>query len=82
MVEGVFTHSIHRPIAQPQLERLKRSKLDTPEGRAAFSQRFDEGVKKTFSVSNGRADQYVEFSCPRDNDPNCQIKGWRLKLTG
>jgi len=66
----------------PRPEQLEHSKFNTPEDLAAFSQRFDEGVKKTFSVSNSPEDQHVESSPPRDNDPNCEIKTWKLRLTG
>ena len=58
------------------------SKFNTPEDLAAFFQKFDEGVKKVFSTSNSRADQYVKFGSLRDNDPNCGIKTGRLMLTG
>ena len=66
----------------PQPEKLKYSKFNTPEDIAAFSQRFDEGVKKVFSTSNSHADQYVKFGSPRDNDPKCGIRAGRLTLTG
>ena len=66
----------------PQPEKLKYSKFNTPEDLAAFSQRFDEGVKKVFSMSNNNADQYVRFGSPRDNDPNYGIRAGRLTLTG
>jgi len=49
---------------------------------AAFSQRFDEGVKKVFSMSNSHTDQYVRFGSPRDNDLNYGIRAGRLTLTG
>ena len=66
----------------PQLEKLKYSKFNTPEDLASFSQRFDEGVKKTFSMSNSHADQHVKFGSVRDNDPSCGVKAGRLALTG
>jgi len=56
------------------------SRFNTPENLAAFSQRFDEGVKKVFS--NNQADQYVKFGSLRDNDPAYGIKAGRLTLTG
>jgi len=59
---------------------LRGSRFHTPENLAAFSQRFDEGVKKVFS--NNQADQYVKFGSLRDNDPTCGIKAGRLTLTG
>jgi len=49
---------------------------------AAFSQKFDEGVKKIFSTSNSRADQHVKFGFSRDNDPDYGIKAGRITLTG
>jgi len=63
-------------------EKLKYSKFNTPEDLAAFSQRFDEGVKEVFSMSNSHTDQYVRFGSPRDNDPNYGIRVGRLTLTG
>jgi len=66
----------------PQPEQLKCSKFNTPEDLAAFSQQFDEGVKKIFSTSNSFADQYVKFGSPRDNDPDYGIKAGRIALTG
>ena len=65
-----------------RLEKLKFSKYDTPEDLAAFSQRFDEGVKKVFSVLNSTSDQYVRFISPRDNDPKYEIRAGRLTLKG
>jgi len=59
---------------------LRGSKFDTPEDLAAFSQRFDEGLKKVFS--NNQATQYVKFGSPRDNDPEYGIKAGKLMLTG
>ena len=82
MVKGVFNHSVHGQIAQPQPEKLKHSKFNTPEDLEAFSQRFDDGVKKVFSMPNSRAAQYVGFGSPRDDDFNCGIKAGRLTLTG
>jgi len=61
---------------------LKDSKFNTPEDLAAFSEKFDEGVKKVFSISNGHVDQYVKFGSPRDHDTKCGIKAGRLALTG
>ena len=63
-----------------QLEKLTGSKFDTPEDLAAFSLKFDEGVKRVFS--NDQADQHIKFGSPRDNDPAYGIKAGRLTLTG
>ena len=82
MVQGAFKHSTCRSIAQPALEKLRYSKFNTPDDLALFSLRFDEGVKKVFSISNSRVDQYVRFGSPRDNDPTCGIRAGRLTLTG
>ena len=65
-----------------RIVKLKHSKYNTPEDLAAFSQRFDEGVKKLFSTSNSTSDQYVRFGSPRDNDPKHGIRAGRLTLTG
>ena len=64
----------------PQPGMLRGSGLDTPGNLEAFSQRFDDGIKKVFS--NNQVDQYVKFGSPRDNNPNCGIKAGRLTLTG
>ena len=69
-----------RPIIQPQPEKLSRSKFNTPDDLAAFSQKFDEGVKKVFS--NDRVAQCVKFGRPRDNDPEFGIKAGMLMLDG
>ena len=61
-------------------EKLRGSKFNTPEDLAAFSQMFDEGVKRVFSNDQGA--QYVKFGSPRDADPKCGIKAGRLTLTG
>jgi hypothetical protein len=61
-------------------EKLRGSKFNTPEDLSAFSQKFDEGVKKIFS--NDQAAQYIKFGSPRDNDPRYGIKAGRLTLTG
>jgi hypothetical protein len=61
-------------------EKWKKSKFNTPEDIAAFSQKFDEGVKRVFSEETGT--QYVKFGSPRDNDPKTGIKAGKLALTG
>jgi hypothetical protein len=61
-------------------EKLKGSRFNTPEDLAAFSQKFDEGIKKVFS--NDQGIQFVKFGPPRDNDPKCGIKAGRFMLTG
>ena len=81
VVKGMFKHPF-RYIAQLRPEKLRHSKFNTPEDLAAFSQKFDEGLKKIFSISNSHADQYIKFGTLRDNDPNCGIKAGRLTLTG
>ena len=67
-------------LLNPQPGKFNGSKFDTPEDLAAFSQKFDEGVKRVFS--NDQATQYVRFGTPRDNDPKCGVKAGRLTLTG
>ena len=61
---------------------LFRSKFNSPEDIASFSQKFDEGVKKVFSTSNRHGNQYIKFGSPRDNDAKVGIKAGRLALTG
>jgi len=61
---------------------LKDSKFNTTEDLTSFSEKFDEGVKKVFSTSNSRGNQYVKFGSPRDHDAKCGIKGGKLALTG
>jgi hypothetical protein len=67
-------------LLNPQPERLKGSKYDNDGDLSAFSQKFDEGVKRAFS--NYQAPQHVRFGSPRDNDPEYGIKAGRLTLTG
>ena len=67
-------------LLDPQPEKLWGSRFDTFEDLAAFSLRFDEGVKRVFS--NDQAAQHVKFGSPRDNDPGYGIKAGRLTLTG
>ena len=64
----------------PQSEKLKGSRFNTSEDLAAFSLKFDEGVKRVFS--NDQAAQHIRFGSPRDNDPEYGIKAGRLTLTG
>ena len=54
--------------------------FNTPEDIAAFSQKFDEGLKRAFFEDSGS--QYIKFGSPRDNDPKYGIKGGKLMLTG
>jgi hypothetical protein len=61
-------------------EELKRSRFNTPEDIAAFTQKFDEGLKRVFS--DDTATQYIKFGSPRDNDPKYRIKAGRFMLTG
>jgi len=68
------------PSLNPQSEKLRGSKFNTPVDLEAFAQRFDEGVKVVFS--DDRMSQYVRFGSPRDNDPQCGVKAGRLTLTG
>jgi len=70
------THQL--PNLRP--EQLKGSRFDTPDDLAAFSQRFDEGVKRVFS--NDKMPKYIKFGSPRDNDPDRGIRAGRLMLTG
>ena len=69
-------------LLNPQPEKLEYSKFNTPEDLSSFSQKFDEGVKKVFSISNSHADQYIKFGSPRDNDPDYGIRAGKLVLTG
>ncbi|KAF9649037.1 hypothetical protein BDM02DRAFT_3095383 [Thelephora ganbajun] len=61
-------------------ETLRGSRLNTLENLAAFSQRFDEGIKKVFS--NNQTTQYIRFGSPKDNDTNYGIRAGKLTLTG
>ena len=74
----LFTHTSRMPNLPP--EALRGTGFDTPGDLAAFSQKFDEGVKRVFS--NDRVDQYVRFGSPRDDDPDRGIRAGRLTLTG
>jgi len=81
MVKGWFIHhfSVTLPV-DPQLEKLKPSKFNTSEDLLAFTQTFDEGLKRVFS--DDRGSQYVKFGSSRDNDPKHGIKLGKLMLTG
>ena len=67
-------------LLNPQPGKLKGSKFNTPEDLDAFSQKFDEGVKRVFS--RVEPTKFVKFGSPRDNDPDYGIKAGRLALTG
>ena len=82
MVTGAFWHRTHRPIAQPQLEKLRYSKFSEPKYMEEFPKRFDSGPKKASPISNSRGDQFVEIGAAEKNDPSCGIRGGLLKLTG
>jgi hypothetical protein len=59
---------------------LRKSKFNTLQDIAAFTQRFDEGLKRVYSGDAGL--QYVKFGAAVDYDPEHGIKGGRLTLTG
>lgn len=81
MVSGTLrTFSFLVPRVQPQSEKLGKSTFNTPEDLAAFSQKFDEGLKRVFFDDKGT--QYIKFGSPRDNDLQHGIKGGKLTLTG
>ena len=72
--------SLRDQSLNPQPEKLKGSKLDTPENLATFSQKFDEGLKMVFA--DDQATQYVKFASPMDNDYEHGVMAGRLLLTG
>jgi len=78
----VFHPQIDRSALNLQPEKLTYSKFNNPEDLAAFSQKFDEGVKKIFSTSSSHADQHVKFGSSRDNDLDYGIKAGRITLAG
>jgi hypothetical protein len=82
MVSGWFKccSYVVAPLTQPQSEKLKNSKFNTPEDIASFSQKFDEGLKRVFSDETGT--QYIKFGSPRDNDQKHGIKAGKLTLNG
>jgi len=61
---------------------LGDSKFGDPEYLEAFSERFDNGVKKAFSVLNSHEDQFVKIGTVKSNDPSHGINRGLLKLTG
>ena len=63
-----------------RLEKWKDSKFDNDGDLSAFSQKFDEGVKRVFS--NDQTPQHVKFGSMRDNDLEYGIKAGRFTLTG
>ena len=67
-------------LTNPQPGMLRGSGLDTPGNLEAFSQRFDDGVKKVFS--NDQVAQYVKFGSPKDSNSHCGIRAGRLTLAG
>lgn len=67
-------------LFDPHPEKLRGSKFNTTEDLDAFSQKFDEGIKRVFS--SDQAAQHIKFGSPRDNDPEYGIKAGRLTLTG
>ncbi|KAF9650931.1 hypothetical protein BDM02DRAFT_3163995 [Thelephora ganbajun] len=74
---GEFVTARARAVVQ---EKLRGSKFNTSDDLEAFSQKFDEGVKRVFS--SDQVAQNVKFGSPRDNDPEYGIKAGRLTLTG
>lgn len=54
--------------------------FNTLEDITAFSQKFDDGLKKSFF--DDKKTQYIKFGCPRDNDPQHGVKAGKLSLTG
>ena len=47
---------------------------------AIFAERFDTGLKATFSDNS--KPQFVKFGSPRDKDESCGVKGGKLNLPG
>ena len=80
MVQSTSQRSSRGPIAQPMTRKTERVKIQHPEDLEAFSQKFDDGVKRVFS--SDQAVQHVKFGSPRDHDPDYGIKAGRLALTG
>jgi len=54
--------------------------FNTLEDITSFSQKFDDGLKKSFF--DDKKTQYIKFGCPRDNDPQYGVKAGKLSLTG
>ena len=81
MVSGGFGYYLSVTLsAETEPEKLKKSRFNTPEDIAMFTNRFDEGLKRVFSDDSGA--KYVKFRLPRDNDPAHGVKGGKLMLKG
>ena len=72
----LFSHFILSPPAMFE----KSSKFGDEQDLAAFTESFDTKLKEIFSDS-GRP-QFVKFGSPRDNDPDCGVKGGKFVLQG
>ena len=76
MVKGMFElHSQVDCLLNSHPEKLKDSKFNTCEGRASFSQKFDEGVNSVFSTSSRHAIRYIEFGSP-SSTLESRPRGW------
>ena len=64
----------------PPLARFKNSRFDNEQDLAAFTERFDVGLKWAFSDSS--EPQYVKFGSQQDNDPRCDVRAGKLCLPG
>jgi len=60
--------------------KFRNSKFDTESDLDTFAERFDKGLKGTFSESN--KPQFVKFGSARDNDSRCDVKAGKLTLQG
>jgi len=56
------------------------SKFNNEQGLALFTERFDTGLKATFSDNNKQ--QFVKFCSSWDDDASCGVKGGRFTLPG
>jgi len=67
-------------ISLPPSARFKNSRFDNELDLEAFTERFDTGLRVTFSDSN--KPYFVKFGSPRDHDARCGIKGGKFALSG
>jgi hypothetical protein len=61
-------------------ERFRKSKYDDEKYLAIFTEKFDTGVKRTFS--DNTKPQWVKFGSPRDNNTRCGVKDGKIRVQG
>lgn len=64
------------------LGKLQGSRFATVEDLKSLTERFDTGLKRSFSDADSAKQHFVKFGSHRDNDPSRGVKNGRLSILG